>query len=609
MSTPESGAPVSAELVLSQLERLLASPQFSGSERLSAFLKFAVENALRNQPERLKEAAIAREIFGRETYDGNLDSVVRGTARRLRERLDEYYERANGRESVRITIPKGAYVPVFSFLSTAVTPVSPAPQGVSPAFRLVAHAGLMAAGVVCCALLGYWAFHRQAQSPGSRMPAIAVLPFRDPSGDQGLGYSIRDDLTTRMAHMERVRVASRISMEKVVKDHLDVLSWARKFGLTAVLEGKISTAGERVEITADLTDVRTGYLFWTQTFDCLRSQIPMTDRLISEQAARALGLRQATLSRVPESASYDLYYRGRYMWENGDVREAVPLLEQAVAADRNFTLAEVALSESYSSLVQRGLKPAWQVLPMAERAARLALQTDPELGEAHAALGFLRYCQWRWSEADQEFRLATQLAPNDSTAWRQWAYVDFAYGRFSDAKQAFERAEIMEPGSLVSARGLAQIYYYWRRYDVAIAFSQRLLKLDPGDFIAHMVIADSLVQTARPKEALAEWRRMLDARPDNRDVKTRLAVYQAANGDVAPLQRIIVESQKTTTYVSPWVTAWYSMHLGDVRAALKLLDQAADERDSDVISVQWDPIFDGVRHEETYRRVLKKIGF
>ena len=66
MSTPESGAPVSAELVLSQLERLLASPQFSGSERLSAFLKFAVENALRNQPERLKEAVIAREIFGRE---------------------------------------------------------------------------------------------------------------------------------------------------------------------------------------------------------------------------------------------------------------------------------------------------------------------------------------------------------------------------------------------------------------------------------------------------------------------------------------------------------------------------------------------------------------
>jgi hypothetical protein len=119
MSTPESGAPVSAELVLRQLENLLASPQFSGSERLSAFLKFAVENALRNQPERLKEAVIAREIFGRETYDGNLDSVVRGAARRLREKLDEYYERADGLESVRITMPKGAYVPIFSFLSIA----------------------------------------------------------------------------------------------------------------------------------------------------------------------------------------------------------------------------------------------------------------------------------------------------------------------------------------------------------------------------------------------------------------------------------------------------------------------------------------------------------
>jgi tetratricopeptide (TPR) repeat protein len=398
-------------------------------------------------------------------------------------------------------------------------------------------------------------------------------------------------------------------VQNVAKDHLDVLSWARKFGLTAILEGKISAAGERVEITADLTDVKSGYLLWTQTFNCLRRDIPATDRLISEQAARALGLKRVALARVPQPASYDLYYRGRYMWENGDVRDAVPLLEQAVAVDRKFTLAEVALSESYSALAQKGVKPPWQVLPMAERAAQHALETEPELGEAHAALGFLRYCQWRWSEADQEFRLATQLAPNDSTAWRQWAYVDFAYGRFSDAQQAFERAEMIEPGSLVSARGLAQIYYYWRKYDVAIEFSRRLLQLSPGDFIAHMVIADSLVQTAHPKEALTEWRRMLDARPDNKDVQTRLAVYEASNGDPLPLRKIIAESQKRTTYISPWVIAWYSMHLGDVRSALKFLEQAADERDSDVISVQWDPVFESVRHEEAYRRVLKKIGF
>ena len=612
MSTPESGAPVPAELVLSQLEKLLASPQFSGSERLSAFLKFAVENTLQNQPERLKEAVIAREIFGRATYDGNLDSVVRGAARRLREKLDEYYERADGLESVRIAIPKGAYVPVFSLLSIAGPPLAEEPPGSRPGFGLAVRPtsikALIAAGIACCALLGYWALQRLTQPPASRMPAVGVLPFREASGDQVLGYSIRDDLTTRLAHLERVRVASRISMEKAAKDHLDVLSWARKFGLTAVLEGKISTAGERVEITADLTDVRTGYLFWTQTFNCLRSEIPSTDRLISEQAARALGLRQATLDRVPQSASYDLYYRGRYMWENGDIREAVPLLEKAVAADRNFTLAQVALSESYSSLAQRGLKPASQALPMAERAARLALERDPELGEAHAALGFLRYCQWRWSEADQEFRLATQLAPNDSTAWRQWAYVDFAYGRFADAERAFQRAEMMEPGSLASARGLAQIYYYWRRYDVAIEFSRRLLQLNPGDFIARMVIADSLLQTARPKEALSEWRRMLDALPDNQDVQARLAVYSAANGDARPLQRLIAEWQKATTYVSPWKMAWYWMQLGNVPAALKSLDQAADQRDSDVISVLWDPIFDNIRHEEDYRRVLKKIG-
>jgi hypothetical protein len=186
-----------------QLERLLVSPQFSGSGRLSAFLKFAVENALRNQPERLKEAVIAREIFGRETYDGNLDSVVRGAARRLREKLDEYYEQAGDLETVRIAMPKGAYVPIFSSRAIAVSSAADAPPGPPLVTRLRARVAVIAAGIACCALLGYWTFHRQTESRVPRMPSIAVLPFREPPGDQVLGYSIRDDLTTRLAHMEK----------------------------------------------------------------------------------------------------------------------------------------------------------------------------------------------------------------------------------------------------------------------------------------------------------------------------------------------------------------------------------------------------------------------
>ena len=177
MGTSESGEPVLPELVLMQLEKLLASPQFSGSERLSAFLKFAVENALLNQPERLKEGIIAREIFGRETYDGNLDSVVRGAARRLREKLDEYYEQAGGLEPVRIAIPKGGYVPTFSSQAMARSSPADAPPEPPPITRLRARTASIAAGIACCALLGYWAFHRQSQSPIPRMPSIAVLPL------------------------------------------------------------------------------------------------------------------------------------------------------------------------------------------------------------------------------------------------------------------------------------------------------------------------------------------------------------------------------------------------------------------------------------------------
>lgn len=617
MSTPEAGyakqEAVPEELVLLQLDRLLSSPQFSGSERLSAFLKFAVENALRNQPEQLKEAVIAREIFGRDTYDGNLDSVVRGAARRLREKLDEYYEQAGSLDSVRIAMPKGAYLPVFSSLPAVKPLVEEPPPATLPATRGSGWSGWIAAAVVCCALLGYWIVHRQARSAASMKPAIAILPFRENAGDELLGYSIREDLTSRFAHMERVRVASRLSVDKLLTDRQDVLSWARKSDLTAVLEGKVSTSGDQVEITTDLTDVQTGYLLWTQKFQCQRGNVPATDRLISEEAGRALGLKPALASHVPESAAYDLYYRGRFIWEHGDVTKAVPLLEQAVSADPKFILAEVALSESYSTLAQRSLKPPAEVLPLAERTAQLAIEADPAIGEAHAALGFLRYCQWRWEEADQEFRLATQLAPNSATAWREWAYVDFAFGRFAEAEETLRRAGTLEPGSLKMAEVLAQIYYYWRRYDVAIAFSRQMLQLNQGqlaneDFIPHMIIADSLVQTKRPQEALSEWRRMLETHP-GKEVDNRLTVYQAANGDTLPLRRLIEESQKSGAYVSPWTISWYYAHLGDVPSALKFLERAVDERDSDVISVRWDPVFDNVRRDDAYRQVLKKIGF
>lgn len=109
-----SGAAVAAQAVQDQLERILASAGFSQSERLSRFLRFAVEETLRGRGEQLKEYLLGVEVFDREeSYDPRTDPIVRVEAGRLRSKLAKYYEAEGRADPVVIEFPKGAYVPVF----------------------------------------------------------------------------------------------------------------------------------------------------------------------------------------------------------------------------------------------------------------------------------------------------------------------------------------------------------------------------------------------------------------------------------------------------------------------------------------------------------------
>jgi hypothetical protein len=100
-------------VVRTQLERILTSETFVRSERLSQFLRFVVEETLRGDGGGLKEAVIGRELYGRGAdFDTATDPIVRRDARRLRDKLREYYSESTC-DPILITLPKGTYVPVF----------------------------------------------------------------------------------------------------------------------------------------------------------------------------------------------------------------------------------------------------------------------------------------------------------------------------------------------------------------------------------------------------------------------------------------------------------------------------------------------------------------
>jgi hypothetical protein len=135
-SAPQpSAGPVSESDVRTELGRLLGSPHLEGSERLSALLTYSVERGLARDLNSLKESVIAVEVFGRETaFDTAANSVVRNAARRLRQKLNDYYSSDGAADPVRIEIPKGGYVPEFVAVPAPLSEPMPAGKSIRRAY-------------------------------------------------------------------------------------------------------------------------------------------------------------------------------------------------------------------------------------------------------------------------------------------------------------------------------------------------------------------------------------------------------------------------------------------------------------------------------------------
>jgi Tol biopolymer transport system component len=176
-----------------ELGKILASPVFANSPRMTQFLKFVVEETLEGNSGRIKEYVIAIEVFDkRDDYDPQVDSTVRTEASKLRSRLSRYYETEGREDPVVISIPKGSYVPVFEDGRKA------APATPPRTFLRLRVAAVALAAVV--AVAGNWIWQTLRQRPLSAKlvpltsyPELEEHPSLSPDGSQ-VAFSWKGDI-------------------------------------------------------------------------------------------------------------------------------------------------------------------------------------------------------------------------------------------------------------------------------------------------------------------------------------------------------------------------------------------------------------------------------
>jgi len=461
-----------------------------------------------------------------------------------------------------------------------------------------------------------------ARLGGAGRVMLAVLPLENLSADPEQEYFVdgmTDELISHLSRLQpkRLGVIARTSALRYKKTGKSIEEIGRELGVEFVLEGSVRRAGDRIRITTQLIQVSDQSNLWAQTHDRRLADIFELQDEVATTIAKALEMelvpsREASDSsaEVTKSAAYEAYLKGRFHWNKRTpegIRLGIEWFERAVQADPQFARAYSGLSDVYNIAITYMLLPAEEALPKSERAARRALELDPDLVDAHASLGSVLTHKGEPEEARHVFRRALELDPNYVPAL-YWGAMNFVtLGDFEGATGTVARADALDPLSVTVKIVQGNIHFYARRYDQALSYFRHIVELEPKLYWPHQRVAICMAAQGRLEEALAELDRHPADLTGSLDLISARAYMLGRLGRLdearAALEQLEVRSK--SEYVSWERFAYAYLGLDDRTSLLKVLERVKVPGVLGRLSLRHESAFDPVRDDPRFEKLLR----
>ncbi len=457
--------------------------------------------------------------------------------------------------------------------------------------------------------------------------SIAVLPFVNMSGDPDNEYfsdGLSEELLNALAGVPELKVAAHTSSFAYKGRNEDVRTIARDLGVATILEGSVRRSGNQVRITVQFIKADDGYHLWSESYDRELEDI----FAIQEEIARAIteklqvqlagGDERLVKRATADVEAYDYYLRGRYglSMANSEesLRRAIRLFEQAVGRDSTYAAAYAGIADAYIEL--EDYVEVDEVAPLARAAALRAVELDDTRAETHTALAhvYMHY-DWDWISTERAYRRAVELGPESFEAHAGMAHFLMAAGDHEAALAETRRAiELAREGTLDpvafevdAATSLGHALFAARRYDEAMAEGRRALQLDAQDAAAQHLLALVYLGRGESAEAIRRLERM-----DRAGVGDALLLGYgyARAGRTAEARQILgeVEGRSGTEQVLLVEIALVHVGLGDLERAVDALEEAYRQRQTGVLHLRMNPLYDPLRPEARFRELMKKAG-
>jgi serine/threonine protein kinase/Tfp pilus assembly protein PilF len=432
----------------------------------------------------------------------------------------------------------------------------------------------------------WYAAHSGAAVPVASKTSIAVLPLENLSGDASNDYfsdGMTEEISTKLSHIQALKVASYSSTAryKGVRKSPDEIG--RELQVRYLLEGSVRKAQNQVRINAQLIDASTGFQIWADDFTGDLQDVFALQEQTALKIAAALNLKlspseeKAVEHRYTQNQkAYDAYLRGEALLGYQDLREklegARQAFEEALRSDPQYPLALTGLSKVEANYYRNVDSSSPTHLQRADELAKQALAIDPQLAEAHVALGYVYGDRYDYRRAAEEFQKAVSLDPGDASAW---SLLSWALGY------------MLPPDPLQSEKA-----------------AREAIRLGFASADAYYQLGRALNLEGRFPEAIAAFEQVRLISPTSATVGLGLAQVYLAQGDSARAVQTLADQHSKAAINLYWLSAAYATH-GDTEKALDSLQKSLAAGYGDFAALDASPYFAQLRPDARYQRLIQ----
>ena len=458
--------------------------------------------------------------------------------------------------------------------------------------------------------------------------SVAIMPFKNVGNDREIDFyqfSLADAVITELAHVKSLVVRPSSIIVKYQDRQIDAAQAGKELSVDAILTATFLRAGERLRVTAQLLDVRTGEILWSERIDADASDIIGVQDTIVKRIVEGLRLEltedeQDALAKgaTADAAASEEYLRGRdrmgqfiyHTIAREDVDSAIEHFRRAIELDPKFALAYSALGGCYVNRVLKGLGQAGDH-QKAKDAFTKALRLSPKLLEARMHMVFIYLTSGDKKTAREEVESLRQEYPNDVGVHFVRGVLARLSGQYDRALRSFDRMARLNPAErVVVSYNRARIFMYQRRYEDA------LMELDQG---AAMEAEHPLIKVFRARvlyyrgevDAAARiLQQLLQKHPQMDGIRPILAIclsaqgqHTKANEQLTNKVRLAAEADYDISY---WLASAYLLQGRQVEA-LRWLETAISLGNENYPWFESDPNWSDMHDDPRFKELISGI--